>query len=167
MKTLRKLGAMVAVALTATTGLAHAQTRIRLNGQPFRTAVAPLTENGRVLVPMRAIFEALGAVVDYFPGESRIVARRRGTIVRMRLGTNRGSVNEDLLRLDVPPTAYDGRTLVPLRFGAEALGASVNYDSYRQLVTIDDARAPITDNPRYPRYPDGYNGIRNGRRNPR
>lgn len=131
---------LLALSLATMAGAASAQdgVRVRINGQPFRTQVAPVTENGRVLVPMRAIFEELGARVDYNDYDRSIVARRGGTVVRMNLGRDRASVNQDSVRLDVPAQAYAGRTLVPLRFVSEALGASVDYDSYRQLVSIED-----------------------------
>jgi hypothetical protein len=128
------LGTMVSAA-SAQNGVRDG-VRVRINGQPFRTQVAPVTENGRVLVPMRAIFEELGARVDY-NSDRTIVARRDGTVVRMTLGRARAFVNEEPVRLDAPARSFDGRTMVPLRFVSEALGANVDYDSYRQLVTIE------------------------------
>ncbi len=137
-------------------GAANAQdVRVELNGRPFRTQVAPVTENGRVLVPMRAIFEGLGATVEFDSFDQSIVARRRGTVVRMTLGRRRALVNNQPVRLDVTPVAALGRTLVPLRFVSEALGARVNYNSNLQLVSIDENRRPARDRDR--------DGVPNGR----
>ena len=135
-----KTTGLLALSLATMAGAAGAQdgVRVRINGQPFRSQVAPLTENGRVLVPMRAIFEELGARVDYNNYDRSIVARRGGTVVRMNLGRDRAFVDRQSVRLDVPAQSYAGRTLVPLRFVSEALGANVDYDSYRQLVSIED-----------------------------
>ena len=140
-----KLTGLLALSLGTMAGAASAQdgVRVRINGEPFRTQVAPVTENGRVLVPMRAIFEELGARVDYNNYDRSIVARRGGTVVRMNLGRDRAFVNREPVRLDVSAQSYAGRTLVPLRFVSEALGANVDYDSYRQLVSIEDGRGRI------------------------
>lgn len=131
---------MMALALSTLAAVASAQQspRIRLNGQPFRTQTAAVTQNGRVLVPMRAIFEALGANVNFNRSDRSIVANRGETVVRMTLGRRRALVNNQPVRLDVTPIPYGGRTLVPLRFVSEALGASVNYDSNRNLVIINE-----------------------------
>jgi hypothetical protein len=118
--------------------------RIFVNGQPLRTRVAPIVEDGRTLVPLRAIFERLGATVSFDPVDQRIVARRAGTVVRLRLDSTEASVNESNITLDVPATSYYGSTLVPLRFVSEALGAEVDYDFNRNEVDVDDARI---DNP--------------------
>ncbi len=135
-----KRGAFLAIALAIGASSASAQNavRVELNGRPLRTRVAPVSQNGRVLVPMRAIFEGLGATVDFNRSDSSIIARRGQTAVRMTLGRRRAFVNDSPVRLDVTPVASGGRTLVPLRFVSEALGARVNYNSYRNLVSIDE-----------------------------
>ncbi|RYX83520.1 copper amine oxidase N-terminal domain-containing protein [bacterium] len=140
---------LLALTLGTMAGAASAQdnVRVRINGTPFRTQVAPVTENGRVLVPMRAIFEELGARVDYNSYDRSIVARRDGTVVRMTLGRERAFVGSDSVRLDVPARSFDGRTMVPLRFVSEALGANVDYDSYRQLVSIEDGSGRDANRP--------------------
>ncbi len=165
---------LLALTLGTMAGAASAQdgVRVRINGEPFRSAVAPVTQEGRVLVPMRAIFEKLGARVDYNSYDRSIVARREGTVVRMTLGGDRAFVDRDPVRLDVPAQAYDGRTLVPLRFVSEALGANVDYDSYRMLVSIEDhggrgdnrppRDTPPRDIPPRDRDHDG-DGVDNGR----
>lgn len=145
-KSVAALG-LTATALSGALSLpAHAQDapRIFVNGQPLRTRVAPLVQDGRTLVPLRAIFERLGASVDFDPMDQRIVARRGGTVVRLRLDSTEASVNQSNITLDVPATSYYGSTLVPLRFVSEALGAQVDYDYDRNEVDVDDSRL---DNP--------------------
>ena len=161
-----KLSGLLALSLATTAGAAGAQdgVRVRINGEPFRTQVAPVTENGRVLVPMRAIFEELGARVDYNNFDQSIVARRGGTVVRMNLGRDRAFVDRDPVRLDVPARAQYGRTLVPLRFVSEALGANVDYDSYRQLVSIEDGGGHHDDHRDEGRYGRGGHNPNGGAR---
>lgn len=146
-QTLQKAGLLTVALGLSLTGAAHAQDtygqdsdspRIRLNGQPFDTETAPILQDGRVLVPLRDIFEGLGARVDFNRFDHTIAARRGSTVVRMTLGSTDASINNAPVTLDVPADSIQGRTFVPLRFVSEALGANVNYDSYRRVVSIQE-----------------------------
>jgi len=121
----------------ATAASAQLAPQIYLNGQPLRTSVAPVQQNGRTLVPMRDIFEALGAQVDYNSLNQTIVAQQGNTSVRMALGSREAMVNNARIMLDVPAQAYYGRTLVPLRFVSEAMGANVDYNPVQNIVAIN------------------------------
>lgn len=110
--------------------------QITVNGQILRTESGAFTQNGRVLVPMRDIFESLGATVNYNDLSRQISAQRGTTIVRMNLGSAQASVNNVPVRLDSAAQTYGGRTYVPLRFVSEALGANVNYNAPQRLVAI-------------------------------
>lgn len=126
---------------------AQSATRITLNGRPLSTSVSPISQNGRVLVPMRDIFESLGATVSYNNLNQSIAAKRGTTSVRMALGTRNAMVNNVPVRLDVPARTYDGRTFVPLRFVSEAMGADVNFNPATRIVAIQGngfvARNPV------------------------
>lgn len=119
---------------------AHAQSgpapQIAVNGQILRTEAGAFTQNGRVSVPMRDIFESLGASVNYNNLTQQIVAQRGTTVVRMTVGSRQASVNNVPVTLQAPAKTFGGRTYVPLRFVSEALGATVNYNAPTQLVSI-------------------------------
>ena len=119
-------------------GAANAQpaAQVYLNGQPLRTEVAPINQNGRLLVPMRGIFESLGATVNYNNLNRSIAAQRGTTVVRMALGTRNATVNNLPVTLDTPAITYYNRTFVPLRFVSEALGADVSYNAGNRIVSI-------------------------------
>ncbi|MGI6327645.1 MAG: copper amine oxidase N-terminal domain-containing protein [Dethiobacteria bacterium] len=92
--------------------------------------------DGRFLVPMRGIFEALGAVVAW-DGETRTVTGTRGDItVKLTIDSKTATVNENIIELDVPATIIDGRTFVPTRFVGESLGANVSWDQVNRIATI-------------------------------
>lgn len=110
--------------------------QIAVNGQLLRTESGAFTKNNRVLVPMRDIFESLGATVNYNDLTRQIAAQRGTTIVRMTLGSSQASVNNVPVTLDSAASSYGGRTYVPLRFVSEAMGATVNYSAPQQLVSI-------------------------------
>ena len=97
----------------------------------------PVIENDRTLVPMRAIFEALGAEVSWYPEDETIVAVRGDTTVYMQMDDWYMSVNDEWIALDAPPRIVNDRTLIPLRAGVEAFGAQVGWDEATQTVTVE------------------------------
>lgn len=97
---------------------------------------------GRVLVPLRFVSEALGAKVDW-NGETRTVTVERSQVkVRLTIGNKKVTRNDQAITLDVAPyLTKKGRTLVPLRFVSEALGANVDWRENERAVYITDGQA--------------------------
>ena len=123
-----------AMALTAG---AFAQISVRIDDRPVTFAgQGPAQVQGRVLVPLRGIMEALGATVK-FDGATQSVTATRGTSnLALSLGKREASVDGRLVTLDVPAQIYNGSTMVPLRFVAEALGVGVNWQGSTSTVLI-------------------------------
>lgn len=96
----------------------------------------PLLTNGRTLVPLRGVFEALGAEVQWTAATRTVTAVKGNTTVSLRIGQSTAAINGQSVRLDAPAVVASGRTMVPLRFVSEALGASVQWDSRTSTVTI-------------------------------
>ncbi|MBC7323816.1 MAG: copper amine oxidase N-terminal domain-containing protein, partial [Moorella sp. (in: Bacteria)] len=96
--------------------------------------VGPRIEDGRVLVPVRALAEALGADVDYENGVVNI--RNRGTAIRLVIGSREAQVDGATVYLDVPARVVEGRTLIPLRFVGEKFQARVDYFGGSNLVVV-------------------------------
>ncbi len=100
--------------------------------------VQPVTLDGRTLVPLRPIFEWLGAEVKY--EEGHIMAFRSETAtapsVELWLGSTHAKVGEAAYELDVPPQLIYGRTFVPLRFVAEAFGVWVEAEGRRMKLSL-------------------------------
>jgi len=94
----------------------------------------PVIENGSTLVPLRAIFEALGATVDYANGN--ITAKKGDTVVKLTVGSKNATVSGKAVTLAVPAKVVNGSTLVPLRFIGEAFGNKVDWDGANYTVTI-------------------------------
>ena len=124
---------------------ATAPIRVTINGAPLTLDVAPTIQNGRTLVPMRAIFEALGATVHWDDATSVIRAYRREDAIVLQLGNRTAWVNGPSRQIDVAPVAVAGRTMVPLRFVAEALGAEVAWVDATRTVTVQ--HTPYTPKP--------------------
>jgi len=96
----------------------------------------PRNVGGRVLVPLRGVFERLGAFVQWEPRARTVIAGRPGTQVVLVIGNPRAAVNGRPVSLDVPPLIIGGRTLVPLRFVSQALGARVEWEALTRTVFI-------------------------------
>lgn len=130
----RVLTADTDVAVVPSVGNNGAEVSVLVNDSLLSFDTAPYIENGRVLLPMRLIFEELGATVDYAAG--KIVAQRGDTVVRLELGSDIMLIDGDKKTLDVPAKAVGGRTLLPLRAVAEALDAQVDWNGSTKTVTI-------------------------------
>ncbi|RXJ02940.1 copper amine oxidase N-terminal domain-containing protein [Anaerobacillus alkaliphilus] len=110
--------------------------KIIVDGVPISSDQAPIIVDGRTLVPVRAIFEALDAKVSYVSATKQVIGTRDNTTVILTLGSNRAIVNNEVKILDVPAQTVNGRTLVPVRFVSEALGDDVKYNASRREVVI-------------------------------
>lgn len=131
------------IALTIATP-ASAAVGVQLNGQPLTFDVPPVVESGRTLVPVRAIFEALGARITWDPATQTVSAvhPERNKYVILVLGSTTAWVDGVQITLDVPPKSIDGRTMVPLRFISTAMGADVQWDAATETAII--TQAPLT-----------------------
>ncbi len=107
---------------------------VTVNDQPLQ--VAALVERGRVLLPMRATFNALGATIAYDPHGRVIVARSAAHALRLPLGSRTARLDGHRVTLDVAARVIADRTYVPLRFVAQAMGAVVGYDAHAKLVSV-------------------------------
>jgi len=86
---------------------------------------APIVENNRTFVPFRALAEAFGATVAYDEATQAVTAELNGTTVVMTIGSAEYTVNGVAKTADVAPFINGSRTMVPVRFVAEAFGIKV------------------------------------------
>jgi hypothetical protein len=89
--------------------------------------LAALVKNGTIMVPLRSMFEQMGATVSYDAGSKSVTASKPGSQVQVTLGKNEVLINGESRPLDVPPMMYKGVLLVPVRVISEALGAYVQW----------------------------------------
>jgi copper amine oxidase-like protein len=126
--------AAAALVVPAAAGLAQSSVTVIVNGQTMSFDQPPILRSGRVFVPLRGIFERLGASVVYTNGQ--INATRANTTVSLTIGSTAATVNGQNVTIDVAPFVVGDRTLVPLRFIAQSIGASVNWNDSTSTVTI-------------------------------
>ncbi|NTV89237.1 MAG: copper amine oxidase N-terminal domain-containing protein, partial [Clostridiales bacterium] len=96
----------------------------------------PVTLNGRTVIPIRAVVEAMGGTVAWDPATNRITLTANGITLEMWLGSYVITVNGVTKQIEVAPSTISGRTMVPVRFAAENLGCGVNWDPVNKVVTI-------------------------------
>lgn len=133
------------IGLTSTEAISDI--KVVINGQALSTDVAPVMIQGRTMVPLRAIFEGLGADVKWDGDTGKITGIKDSTVIVLYIGNNLAIVNGEPVKLDVPATLIGGRIMVPARFIAESLGADVVWDGNTRTVNISTVLAPITVTP--------------------
>ena len=97
----------------------------------------PVKLNDRVLVPMRAIFEALGATVVWNDINQTAVGQKAGKQVQITVNSTTVNINGKITPLDQPAILMNDRVLVPVRVIAESFGAKVGWDDATWTVLID------------------------------
>jgi len=97
----------------------------------------PMIVNDRTMVPMRAIFEALGMEVDWDNETQMAFAHNDMVSIRISIGSYIGYVEEFAFEIDAPAIIYNDRTFVPVRFIAEATGANVEWSETSRTVYIN------------------------------
>lgn len=107
-----------------------------VDGTQLDFDVPPSTENGRVLVPLRAIFDALGVEMVWNSYDRSITAQKGSTTIFLKVDYQYAKINGVSTKLDVPARIISGRTLVPVRFISQALGADVQWNASTKTVTI-------------------------------
>ncbi|MCL1810139.1 MAG: stalk domain-containing protein, partial [Clostridiales bacterium] len=112
--------------------------KVVVNGKALTFDQPPIIENSRTLVPLRAIFEALGATVDWNQSKQTVTAVKGGVTVSLTIGSNVMVRNGKNIALDVPAQLVGNRTLVPARAVAESFGAKVGWDPATKTVTITE-----------------------------
>jgi hypothetical protein len=131
--------AALSVTLASAAG-AQGTVGVMLNGRTLNLSPAPTERAGRVFVPLRGVFENLGASVVYSGGV--INATGRGHSVSLRIGSQQATVDGQQQTIDVAPFIIGASTYVPLRFVSQALGAGVNWDNTNRVVAITANGAP-------------------------
>ena len=119
--------------------------RVTVNGDPVEfTGARPMMRGGRVMVPVRGVFERLGGTVQWMPEARAVTGSGAGGAnpFRMEVDSRRAFANNKDTRLDAAPRMVDGSVYVPLRFVSEALGGRVTWDNASRTVAIVPPASP-------------------------
>lgn len=121
----------------AVAGPAAAQINVEVNGDRVNfTDARPLQVGGRVYIPLRDVARSLNANVTWDAQTRTVHGTRDGRSFALPIGSRTAYVQGDATHLDAPARIVSGRTMVPLRFAAEALGAQVAWIPEMRTVAI-------------------------------
>ena len=96
----------------------------------------PVVENGRTLVPLRAIFETFGAQVAWDGDTNTVTATKDDVEVKLTIDSTVAYKNGEQITLDVPAKVVNGRTLVPVRFVSDCFDVNVEWDGILSRVIL-------------------------------
>ena len=97
---------------------------------------APVIRNGRTLLPVRAVVEAMGGTVAWDDVSKTVWLRKDNHEIRLTIGRTDASLDGGPAKLDVAPIIENGRTMLPIRFIAESFGYGVTWYEGDKTVTI-------------------------------
>ncbi|MBQ2968080.1 MAG: hypothetical protein IJE10_08195 [Clostridia bacterium] len=125
----------------------------------FQDDSKPFVENGRTLVPFRALFEALGCEVQWNDPMQTATGTRGSINISLLVGNQLANVSGNSVYLDQPAVLRNDRVMVPIRFVAEALGATVGWDDATQTVIISADIPEITKTDGYLFLPSSFSNL--------
>lgn len=117
--------------------------RVILEGKQLDFDVAPQIRNGRVLVPMRKIFESFGLTVTWDDTLRAARGRNEAKDITFVIGSDKAVLNGLAYDLDVPAQIIGGSTMVPLRFLSEHMDYNVVWNGDAQLILL--SKSPIVE----------------------
>lgn len=116
-----------------------------VNGSKVETDTSPIISDGRTLVPLRVISENLGAGVHWNNKERSVTVTTPSKNIVLKINDKKVKINNTESTLDVPAKIVNNRTMVPLRFIGESLGAKVNWNDTDRRVIITRHSTKIVD----------------------
>ena len=130
--------AIISIATFNTNSMAATTSPIKvlIEGKNVIFDTKPQIISGRTLVPMRAIFEALGLTVSWDNVNMIASGTNSEYALKFKIGSNKATVNGKSLSLDVAASQIGGRTMIPLRFLSENMGYNVVWDAGSNIISI-------------------------------
>lgn len=120
-----------------------------VEGNEVESDVPPVIKDGRTLVPVRALTEALGANVQWDPRTNVVTIIKNGTVIELKMNSNKIKINGMESTIDVPAANMNDRIVVPIRFIAENFNQQVEWDEETGSIIIisKDGTAPAPTTP--------------------
>ena len=145
--------AIAIVMMTGVVAFAERPVKLYIGGEPYflektrfgdfcfyrdtiPTDVSPKIVNGRTMLPVRVVFEAIGAKVGWDDATQTVTATKGDAVVTLQIGSNVMTVNGTEKIIDVPAYVENGRTMVPVRACAEAFNLAVEWDEETYTVKV-------------------------------
>ncbi len=137
------LALLMLMGMMAVPAMAADEVSVYLFGEKLSFDVPAQIINGRTMVPMRKIFEELGATVDWDNDTRTVTSVREDKTIILTIDSYTMHVNGEAVTLDTAPCIIDGRTLVPARAVSESFDLKVDWDGTTRSVLITDGSDPV------------------------
>lgn len=108
------------------------------NNKALAFDTPPVVEDGRTLVPMRFLFEQMGADVEWDGETQTATVTKQDDVISFSIDNTEAAVNNQIKTMDVPARLINDKTMIPLRFLSEELGCKVEWDEASKTVTITE-----------------------------
>ena len=131
---------LMAILLFCSSQVQAATPKVILDSNTLSFDVNPTMDNNRVLVPLRAIFEAMGAKVSWDSATMTATAVKENTTVILKIGSLEPTINGTVKPIDAAGKIVNDRTLAPLRFVCEAFGGSVDWEANTQTAIVKSVK---------------------------
>lgn len=138
-KALTKIIILTFILILCLSAAAYAENKqiaVYVNNEKVDFEVNPVLENGRTFVPLRGVFEKLGAKVDWNKNTLQVIIKDNNNEIIMMLDKNKVLVNGEIKDIDTGVKMVNSRTFAPLRFIGETLGHNVRWDSVTNSIYI-------------------------------
>lgn len=109
---------------------------INIGNRSISIDTAPVIINGRTLIPVRGVTEAMGGNVNWNNETKTVTITLGSNKVEMTIDSTTAYFNNKAQTLDVAPVVLNGRTMLPARFIAESFGFDVNWDNDTKTISI-------------------------------
>lgn len=139
MKTrLKRIASTVLTTILLTSSVSFASPiNVYVNDSQLNMPTQAIIEQERTLVPLRSIFESMGAKVEWDQASKTVRGSKGDKKMQLQIGNKTATVNDRTVTLDVPAVIRNDYTLVPTRFIAESLGSQVGWDNNTKSVLVD------------------------------
>lgn len=117
-----------------------------VNGKEIRLDQNAILKNGSTLIPLRGVFSELGAELDFNPETQEVKVQHPNAIIMLTIGSKVAYINGIEITLTQPAELLNGRTLVPLRFISESIGATVHWKPSTSTATIIFSMSSLSTN---------------------
>lgn len=123
--------------IASTSAFADSDINVSLNGSMIEfTDQKPIIQDGRTLVPLRGVFDAMGYEIKWLEDSKTAALVKNGVSIIIKIGSNEIKANGNSVSIDVPAQIINSRTMIPLRAVAEISNATVDWNNDKRLVSV-------------------------------
>jgi peptide/nickel transport system substrate-binding protein len=128
---------LFAVTLLNGTALTYAKDfSVEVDGRQLVSGASLLNEQGRIMVPVRTLGEALGLKVRWYGDERMVTLQKGDLLLKLTVGSRVAEKNDGKVFMEVAPKIVNGRCFVPLRFVAQTFDCQIKWDQEKQLADV-------------------------------